>query len=103
MLPDFSLLEIMALLSRAKLVIGNDTGFTHGAEAVGAPTIFLLGPTGRQGGAYPINPASSAMELTLPCRPCSQKGDKKCRYKRPECFYQLNMEEILAKIASYLE
>jgi len=37
--------EIGALAAGASLYIGNDTGLTHLAAAVGAPTVMILGPT----------------------------------------------------------
>ena len=40
-----TLTEVMALLQRASLFIGNDSGLMHLAAAAGAPTIGLFGPT----------------------------------------------------------
>ena len=37
--------EVAALLSRAALFVGNDSGLMHLAAAAGAPTIGLFGPT----------------------------------------------------------
>lgn len=41
----FSLPECAALLSRAALFLGNDSGLMHLAAAAGAPTLGLFGPT----------------------------------------------------------
>ena len=43
--PKLSLSELCALISHAKLVIGNDTGPTHMAWAYNIPSITLFGPT----------------------------------------------------------
>ena len=43
--PKLSLPELCALISHAKLVIGNDTGPTHMAWAYNIPSITLFGPT----------------------------------------------------------
>jgi heptosyltransferase-1 len=43
--PQLSLAELCALISHAKLVIGNDTGPTHMAWAYNIPSITLFGPT----------------------------------------------------------
>jgi ADP-heptose:LPS heptosyltransferase len=40
-----SLAELASWVSGARLYIGNDTGITHLAAAVGVPTIALFGPT----------------------------------------------------------
>jgi ADP-heptose:LPS heptosyltransferase len=42
---DLSLVQIAALLSRAELYLGNDSGVSHLAGAVGARGIVLFGPT----------------------------------------------------------
>jgi heptosyltransferase-2 len=44
-LPDVRLDVYLAVLSRAALVIANDTGPGHMAAAVGAPLLSLLGPS----------------------------------------------------------
>jgi orotate phosphoribosyltransferase len=36
---------LAAILSRARLYLGNDSGITHLAAAVGAPTVAIFGPT----------------------------------------------------------
>jgi len=43
--PKLSLQELCALISHARLVIGNDTGPTHMAWAYNIPSITLFGPT----------------------------------------------------------
>jgi ADP-heptose:LPS heptosyltransferase len=40
-----SLKEIADLLTHCRAMIGNDTGITHLAAAIGAPTVALFGPT----------------------------------------------------------
>ena len=42
---DWPLPEIAALLSLARALVGNDSGPTHLAAAVGCPTVALFGPT----------------------------------------------------------
>ena len=43
--PTAGLAEVAGFLATARLAIGNDTGLTHLAAAVGCPTIALFGPT----------------------------------------------------------
>ncbi len=45
MLPRLSLNDLKAVIARAHLVIGNDTGPTHMAWALNRPSITLFGPT----------------------------------------------------------
>jgi lipopolysaccharide heptosyltransferase I len=44
-MPTSSIPELVELVRRASLVVGNDTGPLHIAAAVGVPTIGLFGPT----------------------------------------------------------
>ena len=51
--PPTSILEMVALLRRASLVVGADTGPIHIAAALGVPTVGLYGPTdARRNGPY---------------------------------------------------
>lgn len=45
MAPETDLRELAFILSRAKIVIGGDTGPLHFAAALGAPVVGLYGPT----------------------------------------------------------
>lgn len=47
-LPHCSLVDLAAILARADLYIGNDSGISHLAAAMGCPTIVLFGPTDPQ-------------------------------------------------------
>ena len=42
---DLSLVDMGALLSRCKAMVGNDSGIAHLAAALGVPVIALFGPT----------------------------------------------------------
>jgi len=44
-LPTTGLVERARILASARLYIGNDSGITHLAAAVGCPTVAIFGPT----------------------------------------------------------
>ena len=82
---EFSLGELRALLDRAALYIGGDSGPLHVAATTGVPIVGLYGPT------LPVRsaPWRDARWITesvdageLPCRPCDQRvcepGDFRC-------------------------
>ena len=98
-----SLLASLALTSTATLVVGNDTGLMHGAEALGRDVAVILGPTSRETGAHPWRLGSTAIAIDLPCRPCSQKGDRPCQLPRQECLLQLTPRRVLAAVSPYLQ
>ncbi|MBI2058921.1 MAG: glycosyltransferase family 9 protein [Nitrospirae bacterium] len=43
--PELRLEEIASLLSRARMVVGGDTGLTHLANTMGVPSLMIFGPT----------------------------------------------------------
>ena len=82
---EFSLTELRALLDRAALYIGGDSGPLHVAATTRVPIVGLYGPT------LPIRSApwradtcvtESVDAGELPCRPCDQRvcepGDFRC-------------------------
>ncbi len=79
-----SLRETAELLANAGVAVGNDSGLSHIAAAVGTPTIMLFGPTpDRTLGQLPPN--VMVMRTGLPCEPCwfnarfaACKGNVKC-------------------------
>jgi predicted lipopolysaccharide heptosyltransferase III len=69
MAGELPLGAVGALIQRARLFMGNDSGLMHLACAVGTPTIALFGPTlpERTG---PLGLAGHAVAEPIACRPC---------------------------------
>lgn len=91
-----------ALIEKARVVVANDTGLLHVADQLGRPTIALIGPTAF---GYPSHPKSEALEIALPCKPCSKDGRGVCVnaiYKK--CLLEVSparvAERIRAKLSS---
>ncbi|NOZ03467.1 MAG: glycosyltransferase family 9 protein [FCB group bacterium] len=85
----------MAILSRAKLVIGSDTGLVHAAEALGVRVAMILGPTSRETGGGANLPVSKTYEVSdLWCRPCSQNGKNPCYRKEQFCMTLLKPDLV---------
>jgi ADP-heptose:LPS heptosyltransferase len=85
MCGEFSLSELRALVDRAALYIGGDTGPMHIAATSRVPIVALYGPTlpARSAPWRPAHFPSAAIEISgLPCRPCDQRrcepGDFRC-------------------------
>lgn len=80
--------ETGALLERASLFIGNDTGAMHLAVACGVPAVALFGPTDpKRYGPYSSN--SVALWHRVGCNPCFVDGQA-----RPDCCPNNAIEEI---------
>lgn len=66
---------LAALLRRARLVMGGDSGPTHLAHALGTPVLMLMGPTdpARHG---PYGAPERALFKLLPCSFCYRRFDE---------------------------
>jgi ADP-heptose:LPS heptosyltransferase len=102
LIGETTLGESIAVLAQSTLVIGNDTGLSYAAEAVQTPLIVILGPTSRETGAGAYSEKSRSIEQQLYCRPCSQKGDRRCYRKRQYCLENSSVEEVFKTVESVL-
>jgi len=82
---EFDLSELRALVGRAALYIGGDSGPLHVAATTGTPVVALFGPTLPDRSMPWRDPAIGATAVDagpLPCRPCHQRhcvpGDFRC-------------------------
>jgi lipopolysaccharide heptosyltransferase I len=88
-----SLRQIVALLERAQLVIGNDTGPMHMAAALGIPLVCPYGPTDpRRTG--PFERPESVVRINLPCSPCYSRT---CSHR--SCMEWLGIAPVLETAA----
>jgi ADP-heptose:LPS heptosyltransferase len=82
---EFDLSELKALVDRASLYIGGDSGPLHIAATTATPIVALFGPTLPERSMPWRDPAHRAVAVDageLPCRPCHQRhcvpGDFRC-------------------------
>ena len=82
---EFDLAELRALVDRAALYIGGDSGPLHIAATTRTPIVALFGPTLPERSMPWRDPAIGAIAIDagpLPCRPCHQRrcvpGDFRC-------------------------
>jgi heptosyltransferase-2 len=96
--------ETAALLQRAELLITNDTGILHLADAVGVPEIVsIFGPTDQRKIA-PRNSRHGVVAAALECAPCIDfdAGDpsKRCwRTVKEECLKTISVADVLAAVS----
>jgi heptosyltransferase-2 len=93
------LAQTAALLSRCALALGNDTGLSHLARAVGVPTAAVYGATTWHFGFFPSGPpAYRTLEARLFCRPCHAHGGNFCwRGGRP-CLARVSAAQAIAAL-----
>lgn len=82
---EFDLAELRALVDRAALYIGGDSGPLHVAATTQTPIVALFGPTLPERSMPWRDPSIGAIAIDagpLPCRPCHQRhcvpGDFRC-------------------------
>ena len=84
------ILEAAAIVDCCDLLVGNDSGPMHIANAVKTDVIALFGPTDRTLGFFPYRPNDKVFEQDLPCRPCSKHGGPKCPKGHFKCMKDLD-------------
>lgn len=87
---------LLALLARAELLVTNDTGPLHLADALGTPCVALYGPnTPHRYG--PRGPRSRALFADLPCSPClDDRSMKRSSCRDHRCLRAIEVDAVLA-------
>ena len=91
-----SLLESLHILSKAKFYIGNDSGATHMARAVGTKVAVIYGGTHPCLGFAPFPDEGIVISKFLPCSPCDLHGKGSCK-KDFECL-KIAPEGVLSEL-----
>ncbi|MCF6149932.1 MAG: glycosyltransferase family 9 protein [Candidatus Kuenenia sp.] len=84
------LTKLAAILQQCDLFIGNDSGITHLAAAMGVSTLAIFGPTDPK----VWGPRGKSVKICYhptPCSPCSDE-------KRKNCFPKTCLESITTKM-----
>lgn len=91
-----SLAELGAILARAAVVVGSDTGPVHMAAALGVPTVALFGP--KDPAVYaPTGPRTRVVWKQVWCSPCRLR-----RCGDPVCMTEMRPEEVLPAVEEAL-
>ena len=89
--------DLKVCLSRAVLVVSNDTGPRHIAAALARPTIVILGPMDTKYTEYP-NHSTHPIQKDVACAPCNKK---KCDTNH-ECMTGIKPEDVFVKVEEIL-
>lgn len=99
LLIDVPLLTLYVLLSKAKLVIANNTGFMHLAASAGAKVVCLHGPVSPVKWG-PWGKGHVSIKSNLPCSPCVYLGfEYGCRINK--CMREIKPEEVFYLIDTF--
>lgn len=97
--PCASLEDLLAVLARARLYLGNDGGATHLAAALGIPTVAVFGPSD-PALWRPLGKRVRVVRAAAPCAPCTPGGPAGCRDAR--CWDGLPEDQVVAAAADLL-
>jgi len=98
-----SIEELMYLISKARLVISNDSAPVHFANLTSTPVIAIFGPTSPIFGFAPIGLDDAIIENnTLKCRPCQIHGGKKCPIGTLECMESIIPSDVVRIVKNKL-
>ncbi len=91
--------ELLALLDRAAVFIGNDSGPGHVAAFCGVPTFTLFGPQVPEW-FVPLHPRAEWIEgKPCPYKPCFDY----CRMPAAHCLLNLTEEEVLERVEAFVD
>lgn len=92
------LLESASVIAMCRLMICNDSGALHIANAMKVKVFAFFGPTVTSIGYYPYRKGDRVFEVDLDCRPCGSHGGNKCPLKHHNCMQQISVESVLDAI-----
>jgi ADP-heptose:LPS heptosyltransferase len=100
----YSLVQELALLSRLDVLVSMDSANMHFASLTGTKVVSIWGATHPFAGFYGYKQHRDyAVQVELPCRPCSVYGSRPCHRNDYACLKQITPEQIIDKITFVLE
>ena len=93
------LAKLAALIRRCDLYLGNDSGVTHLASALGVATVALFGPTDPLEWA-PYGNRTTVITQNIECSPCSTQVMKNCPHRK--CLTTLSAAHVMARVEKFL-
>lgn len=97
---DLRLSQAAALLERCTVYLGNDSGMSHLAAALGVRTVALFGPSDPKQWA-PRGDKVSVVRRHLSCSPCSRPILKSCSHRA--CLRELYPDDVSDAMATLPE
>jgi len=93
---ELALLQSAAVIACSRILLTNDSGLMHMADALGTPVVAVFGPTARELGFYPLGASARVAEVSgLECRPCTLHGDHACPLGHHRCMTELPVDTVV--------
>ena len=97
---NFTLPEIAALASQARLFVGNDSGIAHIAAAVDTPSVVIFGSSNRNHWRPWTNAPNEIVFDEFACQPCP--GYECKEFGEPRCIGGVAVESVTRAITRVL-
>lgn len=93
----------LLLMSRLNVMVSMDSANMHLASLTGTPVVSIWGATHPNAGFLGWHQRQAdAVQLELPCRPCSIFGNKPCARHDYACLNELPEANVMKRIEHYL-
>lgn len=89
---------LVAILSRASLLVSNDSGAMHVTAALRRPQVAIFGSTSPEW-TGPLNPWAEVVTRRLACAPCYART---CRYGHYDCLGTIAVGEVVERALALL-
>ena len=91
----------LILMSHLDVMVSMDSANMHLASIVGTPVVSIWGATHPFAGFMGWGqPPENAVQLDLPCRPCSIYGNKPCLRGDYSCLKNISPDQVVDRIAA---
>ncbi|MBQ3656212.1 MAG: glycosyltransferase family 9 protein [Bacteroidales bacterium] len=94
------LMNELLLISRLDCMVSMDSANMHFASLTSTRVVSVWGATHTKAGFLGFNQKEDdAVQIALPCRPCSVYGNKECRLaEKYKCLMDIQAEQIVEKV-----
>ena len=93
------LAQELDLISNLDALVSMDSSAMHMASLYAVPVVSVWGATHPSAGFMGWGQSeTNAVQLDLPCRPCSIYGNKPCMYGDYRCMHNINPHKIIERI-----
>lgn len=99
-MADLSLPKITALVARARLFVGNDSGIAHIAAAVATPSVVVFGSSNIAHWKPWARAAAEIVFEQMECQPCHGYFCEK--FEQPECIKRVSVDRVIPAIERVL-
>lgn len=96
-----NLKDVVAILYLSDFFFGVDNGISHIASALSKRCFVIFGPTIPEFGFFPNFSDYKIIQRSIPCRPCSLHGTKRCPREHFACMRTLDPKYVVEEFLKF--